>query len=127
VLLVLFLGYMAFRRIPTDPLIRAKRCSILALIAALDVPIVLFSVQWWQTLHQTESILGPSHTIQVHGSMGVTLLLGFLSMSLIFLWMVMVRYEIEKLNDEIGGQDFAISLTERKREGELVGASEAKP
>ncbi len=56
-LLVLFLGYLALRRVPADPEVRARRCAVAALIAFVDVPIVHFSVVWWQTLHQGATVL----------------------------------------------------------------------
>ena len=44
-LLVLQLGYLALRRVPSDPEARARRCAVAAVIAAVDVPIVHFSVR----------------------------------------------------------------------------------
>src|SRR5438874_5014083 len=56
VLLVLYLGYLALRRVPADVETRSRRCAIAALAAFIDVPIVHFAVEWWRTLHQTASI-----------------------------------------------------------------------
>jgi len=73
-LLVLFLGYMALRRVPAEPEVRAKRCAVAALFAFRRLPIVHFSVVWWQTLHQgdrPQRQLSPT----IHGSMAWTLLL----------------------------------------------------
>jgi heme exporter protein C len=118
-LFVLLLGYLALRRIPAEPDVRARRCAVAALIAAVDVPIVHFSVQWWNTLHQgssvtTPDVLGPKG---VHGSMGYTLLLGFVAMTLLFVWLVTMRYRIEVLHDQVGERDLEISLEERQAEG----------
>ena len=57
VLLVLFLGYLALRRVPAEPEVRARRCAFVALFAAVDIPIVHFSVNWWRTLHQGATVL----------------------------------------------------------------------
>lgn len=119
-LLVLFLGYMALRRVPADPEVRAKRCAVAGLVAFADVPIVHFSVVWWQTLHQNATVLNPDLTPTIHGSMAWTLLLGFVALSLVFVWMVTLRYRIEVLRDQIGDQDLEISLAERQAEGELA-------
>jgi heme exporter protein C len=121
-LLLLELGYLALRRVPADPAVRARRCAVAALLIALDVPIVHFSVDWWQTLHQTGTVLDPGFHLHVHGSMAWTFLLGFIAFSLIFVWLLGVRYRIEVLQDQVGDQEMEVSLAERWSEGtELVG------
>ena len=120
-LLVLFLGYLALRRVPADPEVRAKRCAVAALVAFVDVPIVHFSVIWWQTLHQGATVLNANLSPTIHGSMAWTLLLGFVAITLLFVWMVMVRYRIEVLRDRTGHADLEVSLAERRAEGTLVG------
>jgi heme exporter protein C len=112
-LLVLFLGYLALRRVPSDPEVRAKRCSVAALIAFIDVPIVHFSVVWWQTLHQGATVLNANLSPTIHGSMAWTLLLGFLAMTLLFVWMVALRYRIEVLRDRAGDEVLEVTLAER--------------
>ena len=77
VLLVLFLGYLALRRVPAEPEVRARRSAFVALFAVVDVPLVHFSVNWWNTLHQGATVLNPGLTLKIHGSMAWTLLLGF--------------------------------------------------
>ncbi len=121
-LLVLFLGYLAIRRVPADPEIRARRCAVAALVAFVDVPIVHFSVDWWQTLHQKASVLNATLTVKVHGSMGWTLLLGFIALTLVFVWMVIMRYEIEVMRDQLGDVEMEVSLAERRAEGDPAGA-----
>jgi heme exporter protein C len=116
-LFLLELGYLALRRVPADPAIRARRCAVAALLIALDVPIVHFSVDWWQTLHQTGTVLDPGFHLHVHGSMAWTFLLGFIAMTLIFVWLLGVRYRIEVLQDQVGDQEMEISLAERWSEG----------
>jgi heme exporter protein C len=129
-LLLLELGYMALRRVPADPAIRARRCAVAALLVAVDVPIVHFSVDWWQTLHQGGTVLDPGFNLHVHGSMAWTFLLGFIAFSLIFVWLLAVRYRIEVLEDRVGDQEMEVSLAERWSEGgsennETVGTERA--
>lgn len=120
-LLVLFLGYMALRRVPAEPNVRARRCAVAALVAFVDVPIVHFSVDWWQTLHQTATVLNANLNLHVHGSMAWTLLLGFVALTLVFVWMVTVRYQIEVARDQVGDRQLEISLAERQAETWLEG------
>lgn len=118
-LLVMFLGYLALRRVPATPHVRARRSAVVAIIAAIDVPIVHFSVQWWQTLHQGGTVLNPTLTIKVHGSMAWTLLLGFVAMTLLYSFLVTVRYQVEAMRDRIADADLDVSLDERRAEGTL--------
>ena len=112
-LLVLQLGYLALRRVPAAPDVRARRCAVAAVIAGVDVPIVHFSVDWWRTLHQSATVLNPDLTPTIHGSMAWTLLLGFVAMSLVFVWMLLVRYRIEVLAARCEGVELEVSLRER--------------
>lgn len=55
VLLFAFLGILAFRKFVDDPVRRAIWSSVATIIAAIDLPIVYFSVKWWNSLHQLQS------------------------------------------------------------------------
>ena len=55
VLLFAFLGILALRRFVDDPVRRAIWSSVATIIAFVDVPIVYFSVRWWNSLHQLQS------------------------------------------------------------------------
>jgi heme exporter protein C len=117
VLLVLFLGYLALRRIPAEPEVRARRSAFVALFAALDVPLVHFSVDWWNTLHQGATVLNPGLSLKIHGSMAWTLLLGFVALTLAFVWMLLVRYRIGVLEDWLDANELDMALAERQSEG----------
>jgi heme exporter protein C len=119
-LLVLFLGYLALRRVPAEPEVRAKRCAVAALVAFVDVPIVHFSVIWWQTLHQGATVLNANLSPTIHGSMAWTLLLSFIALTLAFVWMVTVRYEIEVMRDQVGEEELEVSLAERWAEADVT-------
>lgn len=116
-LAVLFLGYLALRRVPADPHIRARRCAVAALFAAVDVPIVHFSVVWWQTLHQGATVLNPNLSPTIHGLMAWTLLLSFIAFTLLFVWMVVARYRIETLREEGEDVELADAIVSRRAEG----------
>jgi heme exporter protein C len=55
ILLVAYAGYMALRRFVDDPERRAVWAAVTAIIIAVDVPIIYFSVKWWKSLHQVQS------------------------------------------------------------------------
>jgi heme exporter protein C len=55
VLIFAFLGILALRKFVEDPVKRAVWSSVATIIAYVDVPIVYFSVRWWNSLHQLQS------------------------------------------------------------------------
>ena len=56
VLLFLYLGHVALSRAFDDPARGARAANVLAMAGAIDLPIIKFSVRWWNTLHQPDSI-----------------------------------------------------------------------
>jgi heme exporter protein C len=56
VLFLLFVGYIALRSAIDDEAKAGRAAAILALVGLVNLPIVKFSVDWWNTLHQGESI-----------------------------------------------------------------------
>ena len=59
VLFLLFVGYMALRASIDDEARSARAGAILALVGLINLPIIYFSVDWWNSLHQGESIFRP--------------------------------------------------------------------
>src|ERR1700724_753738 len=57
VLFLLYLGVIALWRTVEDPSRAARAAAILTIVGALDLPIIKFSVDWWNTLHQPASVL----------------------------------------------------------------------
>lgn len=56
VLLFLYIGYMALWRAFDEPRRAGRAAAVLALVGAVNLPIVKFSVDWWSTLHQPASV-----------------------------------------------------------------------
>ena len=56
ILLFLYLGYMALHASIEDIRRADKACAVLALVGAVNVPIIYYSVRWWNTLHQGASV-----------------------------------------------------------------------
>ena len=123
-LLALFLGYLALRRVPAQEVVRGRRCAVAALIAILDVPIDHFATSWWQTLHQgpSVSLLQPDKHLDT--SHNLALLLGFVAMTLAYVWLVAHRYRVEQLEGRYEDEGLTIALDARRAEGAVpVGAS----
>src|SRR6202167_5937551 len=56
VLFLFYLGYMALQAAIDDEARAARACAILALVGVVNLPIVVFSVDWWNTLHQGSTL-----------------------------------------------------------------------
>jgi heme exporter protein C len=95
ILLFLYLGYIALRNAIEDETRSARAGAILALVGIVNLPIIEFSVEWWPTLHQGESIVrmgGPLIAgvfLWPLGLMGLGYTLLFFT-----LWMVRMRTEV---------------------------------
>src|SRR6478752_1223092 len=115
VLFFLYLGYLALRRIPAAPDERGKRCAIAALIAFVDVPIVHFSVNWWQTLHQTGTVFNEAMNPTIHGSMAFTLVFGVGAFTLLYGYLVLRRLRIAELEEGLEEREVERAIAERLR------------
>jgi heme exporter protein C len=89
------------------------------LLAVLVVPVNHFAVEWWRTLHQGRSLAELSPQRNLDGQYIAVMLLGFLAMTLAFVWMVAARYRLAVLEDARDDLGLAQALAERHAEGEL--------
>ncbi len=111
------LAYLALRRAIDDPEARATRSAVFALVAAVNVPIIHFSVLWWKTLHQGATVFTANRTLLIHGIMAWTLLMSFLGFTSLFFWLLRARYRLEVARAEHDAVAFAEALDLRRREG----------
>ena len=79
ILLFLYLGFMALQSAIGDPRKADRAGALLALVGVVNVPVIYFSVRWWNTLHQ-----GASVSVSGGSSMASTMLLGMLLCALGF-------------------------------------------
>ena len=59
IMFVIYLGYLLLRAMVEDRERAARFAAVLGIVAALDIPLVHFSVYWWRTLHQPPTLLRP--------------------------------------------------------------------
>jgi heme exporter protein C len=91
ILLFLYLGFIALQASIEDPRRADKAGAILALVGVVNVPIIYFSVTWWNTLHQ-----GASVSLTKSPTMAMTMLWGMLLMALC-LWMYSVAVALTRV------------------------------
>lgn len=75
ILLFLYIGFMALQSAIDEPRRADKAGAVLALVGVVNIPIIYFSVQWWNTLHQ-----GASVSLTKAPSMATIMLVGMLLM-----------------------------------------------
>jgi heme exporter protein C len=98
-LLFLYLGYMGLRS-AIDDTQRADRASaLLALVGVVNVPIIHYSVLWWNSLHQAPSVMKLDKPA-MPPSMYVPLLMMLLGFTLLFVAILLVRLRGEVLRRE---------------------------
>jgi heme exporter protein C len=91
ILLFLYIGFIALQAAIDDPRRADRAGALLALVGAVNVPIIYFSVRWWNTLHQ-----GASISMTSAPKMAVTMLTGMLLMALAF-WMYSIAVALVRV------------------------------
>jgi heme exporter protein C len=95
VLFLMYLGVIALWRTVEDPSRAARAAAILTLVGAINLPIIKFSVDWWNTLHQPASVFrigGPT----IHPSILVPLMVMAAAFTLLF-----VTLQLAAMRNEI--------------------------
>ena len=91
ILLFLYLGFIALKSAIADPQRADRAGAVLALLGALNVPIIYFSVVWWSTLHQ-----GASVSLTRAPAMAATMLTGMLLIALAA-WMYSIAVSLARV------------------------------
>jgi heme exporter protein C len=91
VLLILYMGLMALRSSLDEPLKAARATAILAIIGAVDLPIIHYSVVWWRTLHQPASFGGASGNPTITGDLLPPLLVMAIAFIFLGAYLVVVK------------------------------------
>ncbi|MGI9119996.1 MAG: cytochrome c biogenesis protein CcsA [Acidimicrobiales bacterium] len=120
-MLALYLGYLALRRVPNAPEARARRSAVAALLAVAVVPLNHFAVVWWRTLHQGRSLAQIDPGNDLDGAFIGAMLLGLLAMSLVYAWLLVHRFRVARLEEQADEQALSVALEERRREAVVVG------
>ena len=106
ILFLIYLGLIALRQAIDDPGKAARAAAILTLVGSINVPIIKFSVDWWNTLHQGESIFragGPT----IYPTMLWALLVMTVSMTLLFVAILLVAMRNEILRRRVRSLELA--------------------
>jgi len=120
ILFLIMVGYLAVRSMGDDDA-TATRAAIIGLIAAVNLPIVNRSVEWWfdRTLHQKSSLTdGNLEDLTLF-----TLVLGIVVWGLFFTWAMIHRFRVGWLERELRSGDLDLAIAARRAEALVIGDS----
>jgi heme exporter protein C len=106
VLFLLYLGYIAVWQAVEEPARAARIAGIVALVGVINVPIIKFSVEWWNTLHQPASLLragGPA----IESSILTPLLWNMAGFALLFVTLLLHALRTEVLSRRLRQMELA--------------------
>jgi heme exporter protein C len=110
-LLLIYIGYIAVRRITDSPTRRARWSAVIGVVGFVDVPIVHLSVVWWRSLHQQSTVLrvgGP----QIEGSMLAALLVAVGAFTIVYAYLMAVRLRVGRLEERAAREALSPRLGE---------------
>ena len=99
ILLFLYLGYIALQSAIDDRRMAARAGAVLALVGVVNIPIIHYSVEWWNTLHQGPTIT-KMDTPSIHVDMLIPLLVMIAAFMCYFFALVLVRARAEIIEQE---------------------------
>ena len=105
VLFFLYLGHMTIFNFSENTTKSGQAAALLAILGFVNIPIIKFSVDWWNTLHQPASVIklsGPT----IHSSMLTPLLVTALGFFFYFLVVLIIRMRSEITNEKINNLSF---------------------
>ena len=114
VLWFIYVGYLMLRSYVSDGRRGARYAAVLGIVGFLDVPIIHQSVTWWRTLHPDPVVLAPGGPA-MPPSMLQTLALSLLAFTLLFAWLLQLRYRLAETHQELRAL--------RERQTDLLGAA----
>ncbi|MEM9564380.1 MAG: cytochrome c biogenesis protein CcsA [Actinomycetota bacterium] len=116
VMFLMYLGYLALRRLDLPPDVRSRRAAILGIVSFGNVIIVRYSVQWWRGLHQGQTL---GVDTQLDGLMLFSLFLSLVAFLLVGAWLLIHRFRVAWLEHQLSRIGFERALAERR--GDIGG------
>jgi heme exporter protein C len=124
VMFIMYLGYLALRRLDLPPDVRSRRAAILGVVSFLNIIIVHNSVRWWRGLHQGQTI---GIDTQLDDLMLFSLFLSLVAFMTLGAWMLIHRFRVAWLEHQVEQLTYEQALAERRAENAdtLTGAGGA--
>ncbi|MGI9595043.1 MAG: cytochrome c biogenesis protein [Acidimicrobiales bacterium] len=119
VMFIMYLGYLALRRLELPAEVRSRRAAILGVISFVNVIIVHYSVRWWRGLHQGQTL---GIDTKLDGLMLFSLFLSLVAFMLVGAWLLIHRFRVAWLERQIEVLGFEQALRERRGEASGFGS-----
>ena len=100
IMFVMYLGYLLLRGMLEDRERAARFAAVMGIVAALDIPLVHFSVYWWRTLHQPPTMLKPGAAALAPAFAGA-LAVNVVAFALLYTYLVLKRIHVLRLEQEV--------------------------
>jgi heme exporter protein C len=100
IMFVIYLGYLMLRSMIEDRERSARFAAVLGIVAALDIPLVHFSVYWWRTLHQPPTVLKPGGS-PMDPTFAAALTVNLIAFALLYAYFVAKRVGLLRREAEI--------------------------
>jgi heme exporter protein C len=98
VLWFIYVGYLLLRSLAGDGQRRARLAAVYGIVGWVDVPIVFFAIWWWRTVHPR---LLTSQGMALDPRMGAVLALSLVAFTLLYLYLLLLRADIEGLSARV--------------------------
>lgn len=92
----IYLGYFMVRGATQDPERGARLAAVVAIVGALDLPLIHVSVLWFRSLHPQPVLLDTQQPMNLDADMLMTLMVGLLALMVVFVGVMGFRYELER-------------------------------
>lgn len=99
IMFVIYLGYLLLRSMIEDRERAARFAAVLGIVAALDIPLVHFSVSWWRTLHQPATLLRPGRA-PMDATFATALAINLMAFMLLYAYFLARRVRLLKREQE---------------------------
>ena len=102
VLWLTYVGYLFLRSLATDPARAGRSAAVLGIVGFVNVPIVHFSVYWWQTLHPSgPTPANPAEASGLGAPEMLTFFTSLIAFTLMAAWLLAVRVRLGSLSDVV--------------------------
>lgn len=118
VLFIMYLGYLAVRRLELPPDVRSRRAAVLGIVSFLNVFIVHNSVRWWRGLHQGQTL---GVDTQMGGLQLFSFFLGAVALITFAAWLLIHRFRVAWLAHQVDQVGLEQALAERRAETDATG------